>query len=258
MFYPLTNTMYSRLNIAISSCKLLPLTLSRLGVYMNYNEIRKHEESISKAFLEQLIITINKSYEIGIDDFVTSPKKCQMIDDLFVSETQKLELYEWRMNPVNLFNDEREDKISFYISLFIRKNNIVLASLLYDLSNDIFYTAIKGHGARIENKNLRTTNIISNDPKFICDDENISDQIIKSMKSVKLQTLSILDGIISLAEEEVDFLIFINYDIDELQSEILILKESKAMMKICKLNSKKVLVAAKPKIFQKVVSIIEC
>ena len=258
MFYLLTNNMYPRLNIAINSCKSLPLVFSRLGVSKTYDEIKRNEDSISNAFLEQIIITINKSYEIGVDDFITSPKKCQMINDLSVSGTLINDLYEWRINPVNIYYSEMEDQISFYTSLFIRKNDTVFASLLYDLENDIFYTAVRSDGAKIENRKLRITSQIPNDYKFICDNDDISNIIVKELSSSQVHVSSILNSIISLVEEQVDFLIFTNLDIKEIQSEILILQEAKMMTKVCLSNlNKKVLVVAKSRIFQKVLDIIE-
>ena len=249
--------MKPRLTIARNSCKPVPLTLSRIIDHKNPVTDNNRNDVINEVY-NNILNIINRSFVKNEGDIVKSYQDWKLINSSTL-EYNDANLFLWNINPIESLDNDLDRETSYCTMVSITKNNTTEASLIYNIKDDIYISAIRGEGAMIENEKLRTSNSTSSIAKFICDNDLISDNIVKMNHYQRDNSESIVKDTLKLINGEIDFILINNFDFIRYQALYLICREASLLVDLRKINDDKkwVFLASKAKIFNSVLHLIK-
>ena len=249
--------MKPRLTIARNSCKPVPLTLSRIIDHKNPVTDNNRNDVINEVY-NNILNIINRSFVKNEGDIVKSYQDWKLINPSTL-EYNDANLFLWNINPIESLDNDLDRETSYCTMVSITKNNTTEASLIYNIKDDIYISAIRGEGAMIENEKLRTSNSTSSIAKFICDNDLISDNIVKMNHYQRDNSESIVKDTLKLINGEIDFILINNFDFIRYQALYLICREASLLVDLRKINDDKkwVFLASKAKIFNSVLHLIK-
>ena len=248
--------MKPRLTIARNSCKPVPLTLSRIIDHKNPVTDNNRNDVINEVY-NNILNIINRSFVKNEGDIVKSYQDWKLINSSTL-EYNDANLFLWNINPIESLDNDLDRETSYCTMVSITRNNTIEASLIYNIKDDIYISAIKGEGAMIENEKLRASNSTSSIAKFICDNDLISDNIVKMNHYQRDNSESIVKDTLKLINGEIDFILINNFDFIRYQALYLICREASLLVDLRKINDdeKWVFLASKAKIFNSVLHLI--
>ena len=248
--------MKPRLTIARNSCKPVPLTLSRIIDHKNPVTDNNRNDVINEVY-NNILNIINRSFVKNEGDIVKSYQDWKLINSSTL-EYNDANLFLWNINPIESLDNDLDRETSYCTMISITRNNTIEASLIYNIKDDIYISAIRGEGAMIENEKLRSSNSTSSIAKFICDNDLISDNIVKMNHYQRDNSESIVKDTLKLINGEIDFILINNFDFIRYQALYLICKEASLLVDLRKINDdeKWVFLASKAKIFNSVLHLI--
>lgn len=248
--------MKPRLTIARNSCKPVPLTLSRIIDHKNPVTDNNRNDVINEVY-NNILNIINRSFVKNEGDIVKSYQDWKLINSSTL-EYNDANLFLWNINPIESLDNDLDRETSYCTMISITRNNTIEASLIYNIKDDIYISAIRGEGAMIENEKLRSSNSTSSIAKFICDNDLISDNIVKMNHYQRDNSESIVKDTLKLINGEIDFILINNFDFIRYQALYLICREASLLVDLRKINDdeKWVFLASKAKIFNSVLHLI--
>tara|TARA_B100000945_G_scaffold8343_1_gene6818 strand:- start:3807 stop:4556 length:750 start_codon:yes stop_codon:yes gene_type:complete len=248
--------MKPRLTIARNSCKPVPLTLSRIIDHKNPVTDNNRNDVINEVY-NNILNIINRSFVKNEGDIVKSYQDWKLINSSTL-EYNDANLFLWNINPIESLDNDLDRETSYCTMVSITRNNTIEASLIYNIKDDIYISAIRGEGAMIENEKLRASNSTSSIAKFICDNDLISDNIVKMNHYQRDNSESIVKDTLKLINGEIDFILINNFDFIRYQALYLICREASLLVDLRKINDdeKWVFLASKAKIFNSVLHLI--
>tara|TARA_B100000886_G_scaffold219099_1_gene152123 strand:- start:1536 stop:2285 length:750 start_codon:yes stop_codon:yes gene_type:complete len=248
--------MKPRLTIARNSCKPVPLTLSRIIDHKNPVTDNNRNDVINEVY-NNILNIINRSFVKNEGDIVKSYQDWKLINSSTL-EYNDANLFLWNINPIESLDNDLDRETSYCTMVSITRNNTIEASLIYNIKDDIYISAIRGEGAMIENEKLRSSNSTSSIAKFICDNDLISDNIVKMNHYQRDNSESIVKDTLKLINGEIDFILINNFDFIRYQALYLICREASLLVDLRKINDdeKWVFLASKAKIFNSVLHLI--
>lgn len=248
--------MKPRLTIARNSCKPVPLTLSRIIDHKNPVTDNNRNDVINEVY-NNILNIINRSFVKNEGDIVKSYQDWKLINSSTL-EYNDANLFLWNINPIESLDNDLDRETSYCTMVSITRNNTTEASLIYNIKDDIYISAIRGEGAMIENEKLRASNSTSSIAKFICDNDLISDNIVKMNHYQRDNSESIVKDTLKLINGEIDFILINNFDFIRYQALYLICREASLLVDLRKINDdeKWVFLASKAKIFNSVLHLI--
>ena len=248
--------MKPRLTIARNSCKPVPLTLSRIIDHKNPVTDNNRNDVINEVY-NNILNIINRSFVKNEGDIVKSYQDWKLINSSTL-EYNDANLFLWNINPIESLDNDLDRETSYCTMVSITRNNTIEASLIYNIKDDIYISAIRGEGAMIENEKLRSSNSTSSIAKFICDNDLISDNIVKMNHYQRDNSESIVKDTLKLINGEIDFILINNFDFIRYQALYLICREASLLVDLRKINDDKkwVFLASKAKIFNSVLHLI--
>ena len=248
--------MKPRLTIARNSCKPVPLTLSRIIDHKNPVTDNNRNDVINEVY-NNILNIINRSFVKNEGDIVKSYQDWKLINSSTL-EYNDANLFLWNINPIESLDNDLDRETSYCTMVSITRNNTIEASLIYNIKDDIYISAIRGEGAMIENEKLRASNSTSSIAKFICDNDLISDNIVKMNHYQRDNSESIVKDTLKLINGEIDFILINNFDFIRYQALYLICREASLLVDLRKINDDKkwVFLASKAKIFNSVLHLI--
>ena len=248
--------MKPRLTIARNSCKPVPLTLSRIIDHKNPVTDNNRNDVINEVY-NNILNIINRSFVKNEGDIVKSYQDWKLINSSTL-EYNDANLFLWNINPIESLDNDLDRETSYCTMVSITRNNTTEASLIYNIKDDIYISAIRGEGAMIENEKLRSSNSTSSIAKFICDNDLISDNIVKMNHYQRDNSESIVKDTLKLINGEIDFILINNFDFIRYQALYLICREASLLVDLRKTNDDKkwVFLASKAKIFNSVLHLI--
>ena len=248
--------MKPRLTIARNSCKPVPLTLSRIIDHKNPVTDNNRNDVINEVY-NNILNIINRSFVKNEGDIVKSYQDWKLINSSTL-EYNDANLFLWNINPIESLDNDLDRETSYCTMVSITRNNTTEASLIYNIKDDIYISAIRGEGAMIENEKLRASKSTSSIAKFICDDDLISDNIVKMNYYERDNSESIVKDTLKLINGEIDFILINNFDFIRYQALYLICREASLLVDLRKTNDDKkwVFLASKAKIFNSVLHLI--
>ena len=248
--------MKPRLTIARNSCKPVPLTLSRIIDHKNPVTDNNRNDVINEVY-NNILNIINRSFVKNEGDIVKSYQDWKLINSSTL-EYNDANLFLWNINPIESLDNDLDRETSYCTMVSITRNNTTEASLIYNIKDDIYISAIRGEGAMIENEKLRSSNSTSSIAKFICDNDLISDNIVKMNHYQRDNSESIVKDTLKLINGEIDFILINNFDFIRYQALYLICREASLLVDLRKINDdeKWVFLASKAKIFNSVLHLI--
>ena len=248
--------MKPRLTIARNSCKPVPLTLSRIIDHKNPVTDNNRNDVINEVY-NNILNIINRSFVKNEGDIVKSYQDWKLINSSIL-EYNDTNLFLWNINPIESLDNDLDRETSYCTMVSITRNNTIEASLIYNIKDDIYISAIRGEGAMIENEKLRSSNSTSSIAKFICDNDLISDNIVKMNHYQRDNSESIVKDTLKLINGEIDFILINNFDFIRYQALYLICREASLLVDLRKINDdeKWVFLASKAKIFNSVLHLI--
>ena len=248
--------MKPRLTIARNSCKPVPLTLSRIIDHKNPVTDNNRNDVINEVY-NNILNIINRSFVKNEGDIVKSYQDWKLINSSIL-EYNDTNLFLWNINPIESLDNDLDRETSYCTMVSITRNNTTEASLIYNIKDDIYISAIRGEGAMIENEKLRSSNSTSSIAKFICDNDLISDNIVKMNHYQRDNSESIVKDTLKLINGEIDFILINNFDFIRYQALYLICREASLLVDLRKINDdeKWVFLASKAKIFNSVLHLI--
>ena len=248
--------MKPRLTIARNSCKPVPLTLSRIIDHKNPVTDNNRNDVINEVY-NNILNIINRSFVKNEGDIVKSYQDWKLINSSTL-EYNDANLFLWNINPIESLDNDLDRETSYCTMVSITRNNTIEASLIYNIKDDIYISAIRGEGAMIENEKLRSSNSTSSIAKFICDNDLISDNIVKMNHYQRDKSESIVKDTLKLINGEIDFILINNFDFIRYQALYLICREASLLVDLRKINDdeKWVFLASKAKIFNSVLHLI--
>ena len=248
--------MKPRLTIARNSCKPVPLTLSRIIDHKNPVTDNNRNDVINEVY-NNILNIINRSFVKNEGDIVKSYQDWKLINSSIL-EYNDTNLFLWNINPIESLDNDLDRETSYCTMVSITRNNTIEASLIYNIKDDIYISAIRGEGAMIENEKLRSSNSTSSIAKFICDNDLISDNIVKMNHYQRDNSESIVKDTLKLINGEIDFILINNFDFIRYQALYLICREASLLVDLRKINDDKkwVFLASKAKIFNSVLHLI--
>ena len=249
--------MKPRLTIARNSCKPVPLTLSRIIDHKNPVTDNNRNDVINEVY-NNILNIINRSFVKNEGDIVKSYQDWKLINSSIL-EYNDTNLFLWNINPIESLDNDRDRETSYCTMVSITRNNTTEASLIYNIKDDIYISAIRGEGAMIENEKLRASNSTSSIAKFICDNDLISDNIVKMNHYQRDNSESIVKDTLKLINGEIDFILINNFDFIRYQALYLICREASLLVDLRKINDDKkwVFLASKAKVFNSVLHLIK-
>ena len=248
-------TMETRLTIARNSCKPVALTLSRIINHKNQVLVNNRLDVINEIYFNILGI-INQSFVRNEGDVVKSDEEWKLISPCNINYRDN-DLFLWNINPIESLDSYLKKDITYYTLISIIKNNNLCASLIYNIKDDIYTTAIKGEGAMIENEKLRSDNSSSRTLRFICNNYLISKKIFNTDNYEEHTSDSLIVDIFKLINGEIDFLLISNFDLIRYQAVCLICKEAALIVDLSKTSDNKwVFLASRAKIFNEILRLI--
>ena len=248
--------MKPRLTIARNSCKPVPLTLSRIIDHKNPVTDNNRNDVINEVY-NNILNIINRSFVKNEGDIVKSYQDWKLINSSIL-DYNDTNLFLWNINPIESLDNDLDSETSYCTMVSITRNNTTEASLIYNIKDDIYISAIRGEGAMIENEKLRASNSTSSIAKFICDNDLISDNIVKMNHYQRDNSESIVKDTLKLINGEIDFILINNFDFIRYQALYLICREASLLVDLRKINDdeKWVFLASKAKIFNSVLHLI--
>ena len=249
--------MKPRLTIARNSCKPVPLTLSRIIDHKNPVTDNNRNDVINEVY-NNILNIINRSFVKNEGDIVKSYQDWKLINSSIL-EYNDTNLFLWNINPIESLDNDLDRETSYCTMVSITRNNTTEASLIYNIKDDIYISAIRGEGAMIENEKLRASNSTSSIAKFICDNDLISDNIVKMDHYQRDNSESIVKDTLKLINGEIDFILINNFDFIRYQALYLICREASLLVDLRKINDDKkwVFLASKAKVFNSVLHLIK-
>ena len=249
--------MKPRLTIARNSCKPVPLTLSRIIDHKNPVTDNNRNDVINEVY-NNILNIINRSFVKNEGDIVKSYQDWKLINSSIL-EYNDTNLFLWNINPIESLDNDLDRETSYCTMVSITRNNTTEASLIYNIKDDIYISAIRGEGAMIENEKLRSSNSTSSIAKFICDNDLISDNIVKMNHYQRDNSESIVKDTLKLINGEIDFILINNFDFIRYQALYLICREASLLVDLRKINDdeKWVFLASKAKVFNSVLHLIK-
>lgn len=249
--------MKPRLTIARNSCKPVPLTLSRIIDHKNPVTDNNRNDVINEVY-NNILNIINRSFVKNEGDIVKSYQDWKLINSSIL-EYNDTNLFLWNINPIESLDNDLDRETSYCTMVSITRNNTTEASLIYNIKDDIYISAIRGEGAMIENEKLRASNSTSSIAKFICDNDLISDNIVKMNHYQRDNSESIVKDTLKLINGEIDFILINNFDFIRYQALYLICREASLLVDLRKINDDKkwVFLASKAKVFNSVLHLIK-
>ena len=160
-------------------------------------------------------------------------------------------MFLWNINPIESLESYLDEDTSYYTMISISKENTSEVSLIYNIKDDIYISAIRGEGAMIEKEKLRTSNSTSNITRFICDNDLASEKIINMRHCDRYNSESIVKDTLKLINGEIDFILISDFDLIRYQALYLICKEASLIVDLKRVDETKkwVFLASKAKIF---------
>lgn len=249
--------MEPRLTIARNSCKPVPLTLSRIVDHKNPVTDNNRDNVIKKVY-NNILSIINRSFVKHEGDVIKSYEEWKQIDSYDLIFTDK-EFFLWNINPLESLNDYLDEDSSYYTMISITRKNTAEVSLIYNIKDDIYISAMKGEGAMIEKEKLRAPNSTSNITRFICDNDLISSNIIKMNHYKRYSSGSIVRDTLKLINGEIDFILIDDFDFIRYQALYLICREASLIVELRRTNNdnKWMFIASKAKIFNNILQLIK-
>jgi len=249
--------MKPRLTIARNSCKPVPLTLSRIIDHKNPVTDNNRNDVINEVY-NNILNIINRSFVKNEGDIVKSYQDWKLINSSIL-EYNDTNLFLWNINPIESLDNDLDRETSYCTMVSITRNNTTEASLIYNIKDDIYISAIRGEGAMIENEKLRASNSTSSIAKFICDNDLISENIVKMNHYQRDNSESIVKDTLKLINGEIDFILINNFDFIRYQALYLICREASLLVDLRKINDDKkwVFLASKAKVFNSVLHLIK-
>ena len=248
-------SMETRLTIARNSCKPVALTLSRIVNHKNQVLLDNKINIINEIYFNILGV-INQSFVRNEGDVVKSDKEWKQIS-LCDIKYRGNNLFLWNINPIESLDSYLKEDVSYYTLISIIKNNNLCASLVYNIKDDIYTTAIRGEGARIENEKLRTDNSSLRTLRFICNNRQISEKIFHLDNYEECASDSMIIDVFKLINGEIDFLLISDFDLIRYQAVCLICKESTLIVDLSKTSDNKwIFLASKAKTFNDIHQLI--
>ena len=249
--------MKPRLTIARNSCKPVPLTLSRIIDHKNPVTDNNRNYVINEVY-NNILNIINHSFVKNEGDIIKSYQDWKLINSS-VLEYNDNNLFLWNINPIESLDDDLDKETSYCTMISITRKSTTEASLIYNIKDDIYISAIRGEGAMIENEKLRASNSTSSVAKFVCDNDIVSDNIIATNDYDRYNSESIVKDTLKLINGEIDFILINNFDFLRYQALYLICREASLLVDLRKTNDNKqwVFLASKAKIFNSVLQLIQ-
>jgi len=249
--------MQPRLIIARNSCKPIPLTLSRIIDHKNPVTDNNRGDVINEVY-NNILNIINDSFVKNEGDVIKLYHEWKQINSC-VLEYDDSNLFLWNINPIESLDDYLDEEASCCTMVSITRKNTTEASLIYNIKDDIYISAIKGEGAMIENEKLRASNSTFGVTRFICDNDLISDNIVKLNQYERYDSRSIIKDVLQLINGEIDFILVYNFDFIRYQALYLICKEASLIVDLSRTDDDKkwIFLASKAKIFNNILKLIK-
>ena len=249
--------MQPRLIIARNSCKPIPLTLSRIIDHKNPVSDNNRGDVINEVY-NNILNIINDSFVKNEGDVIKLYHEWKQINSS-VLEYHDNNLFLWNINPIESLDDYLDEEASCCTMVSITRKNTTEASLIYNIKDDIYISAIKGEGAMIENEKLRASNSTFGVTRFICDNDLISDNIVKLNQYERYDSGSIIKDVLQLINGEIDFILVYNFDFIRYQALYLICKEASLIVDLSRTDDDKkwIFLASKAKIFNNILKLIK-
>ena len=249
--------MQPRLIIARNSCKPIPLTLSRIIDHKNPVTDNNRGDVVNEVY-NNILNIINDSFVKNEGDVIKLYHEWKRINSSIL-EYHDNNLFLWNINPIESLDDYLDEESSCCTMISITRKNTTEASLIYNIKDDIYISAIKGEGAMIENEKLRASNSTFGVTRFICDNDLISDNIVKLNQYERYDSESIIKDALKLINGEIDFILVYNFDFIRYQALYLICKEASLIVDLSKTDDDKkwIFLASKAKIFNNILKLIK-
>ncbi len=246
-----------RLTIAKNSCKPVPLTLSRIVDHKNPVTDNNRADVINSVY-NNILNIINQSFVKNEGDIVKPYQDWKQINNC-VLEHNDNDLFIWNINPIESLDNYLDEDASYYTMISISKKNTTAISLIYNIKDDIYISAVRGEGAMIEKEKLRASNSTSSITRFICDNELISNNIKKMNYYERHDSESIVIDTLKLINGEIDFILINNFDLIRYEAIYLICREASLIVDLKRTNDDKkwVFLASKAKIFNNILQLIK-
>ena len=253
-------TMFPRLTVAKNSCKSIPMIISRFKGHKHFQKLKKDNNfNLHDSILLEITNVINQSYEIGNNDFVDINYSSTIFRDKFPNTPENSSNYIWKINPIYEYDNFINNQNSYYTIIDIVKCGLPEASLIYNIPENVFITTSRGNGAQEENIVLRVPDENKLIQNFSSNDLNILQNLGQKTDIENVDNYSFISNIISLIKGEIDFIVHNNEDEKILDGIKLLCQESKLLMSKYQMknNSKLLDVISRPKIHEKVISMID-
>ncbi len=104
-----------------------------------------------------LVTDIDKASEKHIKDFITKKYPSHSILAEEGGETKNDSEYLWVVDPIDGTTNFAHGLPIFSISIGLQKNGVTIAGVVYDVMQDIIYSAEKGGGAFADSKQIRVS-----------------------------------------------------------------------------------------------------